>query len=146
MNADTMHRRGSMNRYVLTRRMLTSRRLIVALTLVGALCLGMLAGLPNAGDGRPFDAGAWRAAKPISLTPVAAVRRPMSEDLIDNVLTSGMSRQETLDLLGEPDQPAPRPDSEVVYYLERDHSWISPDFLVLTFANDVLVRKRLATD
>ena len=95
---------------------------------------------------RPFDAGAWQAAKEKWQDPV---RQRMVDDLLRRHRLVGMTRERVVELLGESDTTDYFRDWDLVYWLGMERSWISIDseWLVLRLnAQSAVTEARLVTD
>ena len=101
-------------------------------------------------DAVPFDTHGWTSeAKLPGRLSQRTLRVRMVDDLLEHRALVGKTVDETLTLLGEPDQPVRATDSsELVYYLGRGGSRLlgGPEFLVLGVTDGRISGARLVSD
>jgi hypothetical protein len=129
------------------------KRLACALALIGAPLLILASLLPfwalmrtvagSPFDDKPFDAEVWAA----STGNRHSFRAPMAQDLIDRHLKRGMTREQVVQLIGEPDSRSgkdrlgaeyasrhPRLEECFTYHLGRVSGYgTGDDYLILAF-------------
>jgi outer membrane protein assembly factor BamE (lipoprotein component of BamABCDE complex) len=88
--------------------------------------------------GRHFDRALWRN----SATP-ASVRLRMADDLVNSQKLVGLTRQQVVELLGEPPKTEYFKEFDLVYYLGAERGFISIDseWLVLKLGPDGQVKR-----
>jgi hypothetical protein len=122
-----------------------ARRVTIAVTLFVLALLVLCVGLRLGRDGikpMPFDSGVWKANP--SECSHASVRLRMVDDLLRTEHLQGRSREEVVDLLGEPDDTEYFRDYDMVYRLGLERGWICIDSEWLVLATDENDRVREA--
>jgi hypothetical protein len=94
--------------------------------------------------GRAFDAAAWKDETKIN----QGVRSEMADRLVARGVLQGKTRQEIVDLLGEPLPPNSFGDWDIVYWLGYDGGYMGVDswYLVLRLSDGRVQECRIVPD
>lgn len=87
----------------------------------------------------PFDSALWKSARANAAGNSTRLR--MVDNLMENQTLEGMSKQEIIKLLGEPDETKPPQDFDMVYLLgqERRPNGVHSESLVLRLDDKEIV-------
>ncbi len=104
--------------------------------MIGVVSVFLLQGNKN-----KFNANLWQDEKLVNEKPY--IRLGMVDDLMNNYLTKGMTKEKIIEILGMPDKKSSFDESDFVYWLGPEHGLISIDskWLVLKMDNAFLLKE-----
>jgi len=100
-------------------------RLVVLLAVVALAAFALVRTMDPQQASMPFEPAMWADEEALRQRP--NLRRSMANDLMDNHLSKGMSRQDVIALIGHPTDTGHFQDRDLVYRLGDEGGYISVD-------------------
>jgi hypothetical protein len=108
------------------------KRLIIGFIIVAAICIGWFFFRDDIRERlsrRKFDPASWQSSQ----SSTNAIRIRMVDDLLRSYQFRGMTRQQVVAIIGEPDKTEYFKDWDMVYWLGPERGWMSIDSEWLVF-------------